>query len=115
MKHKATDPPVNDCPPWCTLKPGHGWDSETVDGALLRGHGLIVGDLEGHKAGVEIYSTETLPARGMATIHTAPAILLHGSGWSGEAQLGAAEARRLSALLLDAAGKLEEINTRPIR
>ncbi len=35
----AVSPPVIECPPWCTLRPGHGWDSIHDDGRNSRGHG----------------------------------------------------------------------------
>ncbi len=31
--------PVIECAPWCTLRPGHGWDSIHDDGRRSRGHG----------------------------------------------------------------------------
>ncbi|WP_193607148.1 hypothetical protein [Nocardioides lijunqiniae] len=41
------------CPPWCTLEPGHPWDSIHDDGRQSRGHGgpqfgrfLFAGSLE---------------------------------------------------------------------
>jgi len=30
------------CPPWCTLRPGHGWDSIHDDGRRSRGHGGVL-------------------------------------------------------------------------
>ena len=35
----SESPPVIECPPWCTLRPGHGWDSIHDDGRSSRGHG----------------------------------------------------------------------------
>lgn len=29
---------LTNCPAWCTLTPGHKWDSESPDGRLSRGH-----------------------------------------------------------------------------
>lgn len=35
-----TEPQIKPCPPWCTLPPGHGWDSiHDSNGLMSRGHG----------------------------------------------------------------------------
>lgn len=97
-------PTVPACPDWCTLRPGHDWDSIADDDTLVRGHeqSRQSWDLTNHKAGVVIGCQENAsgPQQGLQ----APYIFV-----SGGHELTAAEARRLSGTIAEAADALDDI------
>ena len=98
-------PTVNrPCPHWCELGYGHGWDAEdTAADLAARGHGLIIGLIEGGRVGVSITNLETSHGEGPSTF--TPVSIMVDAPPTG-AELSTWQARQLANLLLLAADRV---------
>ena len=89
------------CPPWCAMRPGHGFDSTSWEGNLARVHSRTIGD--GY-ASVDLVQLETAAGPGGPVDKSEPPDLtVWIGGESCDKPLSGAQARELAVLLVRAA------------